>query len=160
MAGMVALRFLAGLALAVWLGGAVAIGSVVAPSAFAVLTAGDAASLVGETLRRFHLVTYAAGLTLVAGLAAMALVGPRPRAFAWRIVTAGLMLAATLASGLWVDQRIRAMRAEIGVPVSTLAHDDARRIAFGRLHGLSTLLMGLTVAGGIALVYWDQRDTR
>jgi hypothetical protein len=157
---MVALRFVSGLALALWLGGAVAIGSVVAPSAFAVLKAGDAASLVGETLRRFHVLTYASGLTLVAGLAGMALVGPRPRAFAWRLVTASLMLAATLASGLWIDQRIRAMRTEIGVPVSTLAREDARRIAFGRLHGLSTLLMGFTVAGGIALVYWDTRDTR
>jgi hypothetical protein len=160
MAGMIALRFVAGLALALWLGGAVAIGSIVAPSAFAVLNAGDAASLVGETLRRFHVVTYVAGLTLVAGFAGMALLGPRPRAFAWRILTAGLMLTATLASGLWVDQRIRTMRAEVGVPISTLAHDDPRRVTFGRLHGLSTLLMGLTVVGGIALVYWDTRDTR
>src|SRR5512135_3171320 len=111
---MVALRFVSGLALALWLGGAVAIGSIVAPSAFAVLNAGDAASLVGETLRRFHFVTYAAGLTLLAGLAGMALVGPRPRAFAWRVLTAALMLSATLASGLWVDARIRAMRHEIG----------------------------------------------
>jgi len=157
---MIALRFVSGLALALWLGGAVAIGSIVAPSAFAVLSAGDAASLVGETLRRFHLLTYASGLTLVAALAGMALVGPRPHAFAWRLLTAGLMLAATLASGLWVDQRIRAMRSEIGAPVSSLAHDDARRVTFGQLHGLSTLLMGLTVAGGLALVYWDTRDTR
>jgi hypothetical protein len=157
---MVALRFVAGLALALWLGGAVAIGSIVAPSAFAVLSAADAAALVGETLRRFHVVTYVAGLTLVAGLAGMALLGPRPRGFAWRILTAGLMLAATLASGLVVDPRIHSMRTEIGVPVSTLARDDARRVTFGRLHGLSTLLMGLTVAGGIALIYWDTRDTR
>jgi uncharacterized membrane protein len=157
---MVALRFVAGLALAVWLGGAVAIGSIVAPSAFAVLSAADAASLVGETLRRFHVVTYVAGLALVAGLVGMALVGPRPRGFAWRLLTAGAMLAATLASGFWVDTRIRSMRTEIGVPVSSLAPGDARRAAFGRLHGLSTLLMGLTVLGGIALVYLDQRDTR
>lgn len=157
---MVALRFVSGLALALWLGGAVAIGSIVAPSAFAVLNAGDAASLVGETLRRFHVVTYVAGLILVAGLAGMALVGPRPRGFAWRMLIAGLMLAATLASGLWVDQRIRALRDEIGVPVSTLARDDARRVTFGQLHGLSTLLMGFTVLGGVALVFWDTRDAR
>lgn len=157
---MVALRFVAGLALAVWLGGAVAIGSIVAPSAFAVLSAGDAASLVGEALRRFHLVAYGAGVTLIGGLAGMALVGPRPRAFAWRLVTAALMLTATLASGLWVDARIRAMRHEIGVPVASLARDDVRRVTFGRMHGLSTLLMAFTVLGGVALVYWDQRDTR
>jgi hypothetical protein len=157
---MVALRFVSGLALALWLGGAVAIGSIVAPSAFAVLNAGDAASLVGETLRRFHLLTYASGLTLVGALALTAIVGPRPRAFAWRLLTAGVMLAATLASGLWVDQHIRTMRTEIGVPVSSLARDDARRVMFGQLHGLSTLLMALTIVGGIALVYWDTRDAR
>ena len=157
---MVALRFVSGLALALWLGGAVAIGSIVAPSAFAVLNAGDAASLVGETLRRFHLLTYASGLTLVGALALTAIVGPRPRAFAWRLLTAGVMLAATLASGLWVDQHIRTMRTEIGVPVSSLARDDARRVMFGRLHGVSTLLMALTIVGGIALVYWDTRDAR
>jgi len=157
---MLALRFVSGLALALWLGGAVAIGSIVAPSAFAVLSAGDAASLVGESLRRFHLLTYASGLTLVGALAFTAIVGPRPRAFAWRLFTAGLMLAATLASGLWVDQRIRTMRAELGVPVSSLAPGDARRVAFGQLHGLSTLLMAVTVMGGIALVYWDTRDAR
>src|SRR5204862_4294856 len=137
------------LALALWLGGAVAIGSIVAPAAFAVLNAGDAASLVGETLRRFHVVTYVAGAILVAALAGMALVGPRPRGFAWRMLIAGLMLAATLASGLWVDHRIRTLREEIGAPVSSLARDDARRVTFGQLHGLSTLLMGFTVLGGV-----------
>jgi hypothetical protein len=157
---MVALRFVSGLALALWLGGAVAIGTIVAPAAFAVLNTSDAASLVGETLRRFHVVTYVAGVVLVASLAVTALMGPRPRGFAWRMAVASLMLIATLASGLWVDRRIRAMRAEIGVPVSTLAHDDARRLMFGQLHGLSTLLMGFTIAGGVALVFMETRDAR
>jgi hypothetical protein len=157
---MIGLRFVSGLALALWLGGAVAFGSIVAPAAFAVLNTSDAASLVGEALRRFHLVTYVAGVAIVGSLAGMALMGPRPRGFAWRMGVAVLMLAATLASGLWVDRRIRAMREEIGVPVSALRYDDARRRTFGQLHGLSTLLMGFTVAGGVALVFWETRDAR
>jgi hypothetical protein len=44
--------------------------------------------------------------------------------------------------------------------VSSLAADDPRRLAFGRLHGLSTALMGLTAIGGLLLLYLDARDTR
>ena len=59
---MVALRFVSGLALALWLGGAVAIGSIVAPSAFSVLSGRRrGVACVGETLRRFHVVTYVCG---------------------------------------------------------------------------------------------------
>ena len=157
---MVALRFVSGLALALWLGGAVAIGSIVAPSAFAVLNAGDAASLVGETLRRFHVVTYIAGLIMLAGLAGMALVGPRPRGFAWRMLIAALMLAATSprASG-WTSGFERCAR-KSACRSSTLAREDARRVTFGQLHGLSALLMGFTVLGGVVLVFWDTRDAR
>ncbi len=157
---MLALRFVAALSLVVWLGGAIAIGSVVAPAAFAVLPVGDAASLVGETLRRFHLVSYAAGVVLLLSLATMALLGPRPHAFAVRIATVSVMLAATLASGAWIDPQIAALRTEIGVAVGTLAHNDPRRVRFGRLHGLSTTLMAVVAAGGLLLLYLETRDPR
>jgi uncharacterized membrane protein len=157
---MSALRFVSMLALAIWLGGMITIGSVAAPSAFAVLPAQDAATAVGEILRRFHLIGYAAGALLIVSLVIMALIGPRPRFFAARLTIATVMLGATLASGLWVDRRIRTMREEIGVPVASLPVDDARRATFGRLHGLSTTLMLLAAAGGIMLVYWDTREHR
>jgi hypothetical protein len=155
---MSALRFVSMLAVAIWLGGMVTIGGVVAPAAFATLGSPEAASLVGETLRRFHLVGYTAGLLLLLSLTSMALMGPRPRAFWIRLGMASLMLAATLVAGLVVDRRIAAMRAEIGAPVGSLAPGDARRVAFGRLHGASTGLMGLAIAAGLALVYLDARD--
>jgi hypothetical protein len=157
---MSALRFVSMLALAIWLGGMITIGSVAAPSAFAVLPAQDAATTVGEILRRFHLIGYAAGGLLIVSLVIMALIGPRPRFFAARLTIAAVMLGATLASGLWVDRRIRTMREEIGVPVASLPADDARRATFGRLHGLSTTLMLLAAAGGVMLVYWDTREHR
>ena len=103
---MLALRFVAALAVAVWLGGTVAIASVVAPSAFSVLTTSQAALLVGETLRRFHLVSYGAGVVVLAAFAVMAVLGPRPRAFGLRLATVVAMLVATLISGLWIDRRI------------------------------------------------------
>jgi uncharacterized membrane protein len=157
---MSALRLAWSVALAVWLGGAITIAAIVAQSAFGVLGPADAATLVGETLRRFHLVTYAAALVMAAALGGMALIGPRPRAFSARMAVVGVMLVASLASGLWIDRRIARLRAEIGVPVATLAREDARRAAFGRLHGYSTALLGLTVIGGLVLLSWDARDSR
>jgi Domain of unknown function (DUF4149) len=157
---MSALRFVSLVALSVWLGGLIAIGSVAAPAAFSVLDPPRAATLVGEILRRFHLVSYGAAAVVLMSLTAMALVGPRPRLLGARLATTGAMLAAMLASGLWVDRRIAEMRRDIGVPVSSLPERDDRRIAFGRLHGLSTLLMLAATVGGVVLVYWESRDPR
>jgi hypothetical protein len=157
---MLALRFVAALSLVVWLGGVLAIGSVVAPAAFAVLPVGDAASLVGETLWRFQLVSYGAGVVLLCALTLMALLGPRPHAFAVRIATVAVMLAATLASGVWIDRRIAALRSDIGAPVGSLPAHDPRRVQFGRLHGVSTTLMALVAAGGLLLLYLEARDQR
>jgi uncharacterized membrane protein len=157
---MSALRFVSLLALTVWLGGMVTIGSVAAPSAFAVLGSADAASLVGEMLRRFHLVSYGAAAIVLVSLACMALLGPRPRALGLRLAITVAMLAAMLVSGLWVDRRVAVMRREIGAPVASLAPGDARRVAFGRLHGLSTTLLLFATAGGVLLVYWETRDPR
>jgi hypothetical protein len=157
---MSALRFVSLLALTVWLGGMVTIGGVAAPAAFAVLGSTDAASLVGEMLRRFHLVSYGAAGIVLLSLAGMALLGPRPRALAPRLAITLAMLGAMLVSGLWVDRRVAAMRRDIGAPVGSLAPDDARRIAFGRLHGLSTLLLLFATVGGVMLVYWETRDPR
>jgi hypothetical protein len=152
-------RLVSSLALLVWIGGAISIFAVVAPAAFAVLPSTDAARVVGETLSRFHRVGYVSGTALVASLALGALIGPRPYAFWARLWIAALMLALTLASGLWVNARVAALRREIGVPVTTLAAGDPRRIAFGRWHALSTALMALTAAGGLVLLYWEARET-
>ena len=155
---MFSLRLVSVLTLIVWIGGAITIAGLVAPSAFAVLPSTDAAQVVGETLRRFHFVGYAAGVVLVGTLVLAALIGPRPHAFWWRLWIAGLMLIATLVSGLWVSGRVADLRREIGVPVSSLSPTDGRRVAFGRWHALSTALTAFTIAGGLVLGYWEARE--
>jgi hypothetical protein len=151
---MLALRFVSVAALIVWLGGAVAVAGIVAPAAFDVLPASEAATMVGEALRRFHLVGYVAGAALIAALAGAALLGPRPMAFWARLWIAAVMLAATLASGLWVNPRVAALRTDPGAA----ARGPAWRASFARWHGASLALMALTVAGGLVLVYWDVRS--
>ena len=84
---MVALRYIYVLALVVWLGGMITIGSVVAPAVFRTLEqtntdsgAGraQAARVVGEVLRQFHVVSYGAGILLGASLVTMRRLGERP----------------------------------------------------------------------------------
>jgi len=158
---MLALRYAALLALAVWVGGLVALGAVAAPAIFDVL--GDAgraraASVFGEVLSRFHAITYACGGIIVASLALRAVLGPRPRRFAVRVSIAGLMLAATAWVGFVVAPRLASVQKEIGGLPSSLPENDERRLAFARGHRLSTTLELVPLAGGLALLFWELKD--
>ncbi len=165
MVGMFALRYVYVLSLVVWLGGMIVLGAVSAPATFQVLENREpssgralAGAVFGETLRRFHAVAYAAGLLLLATLVAMAVVGPRPRGFGVRAAIVAVMLAVAMGSGLIVSRRIARLQQEIGGPVAALDAADPRRTQFGRLHTLSTVLMLVNIAGGLALLYWEAKD--
>ena len=162
---MLALRYVALLTLVVWVGGLLALGAIAAPSIFDVRAATGpdhgrmlAGALFGEILRRFHLVSYAAGVLLLMTLVVRSVLGPRPRRFAWRAGLATLMLAASAYSGLVVAGRIAALQREIGAAPSSLPEGDARRVEFGRLHGLSTALQLVPVAGGLVLIFWEMKE--
>ena len=162
---MIALRYVYVLALAVSLGGTVAVGGIAAPATFAALQQHDPASgrflagvVVGEVLRRSYHVAYVADALLLAGLAGMALLGPRPSNFAVRAGIATIMLALTLYAGVVLTGQIERLQREIGVSVASLPVADPRRVRFGWLHGLSTGLMTITAVGGLALLYWEARE--
>ncbi len=162
---MVVFRYAFALALACWLGGMVVLGAIVAPSTFGVLQARQpttgrmlAGAVFGETLRRFHLVSYAAGAVLLGSLAGMALTGARPAAFGARLAIAAVMLVLALVSGTVVSRRIERVQQQIQGPVASLSADDPRRVEFGRLHAMSTGLMLVNIAGGLVLLYWQARQ--
>jgi uncharacterized membrane protein len=161
---MVALRYAYLFALVLWVGGLLALGGIAAPALFASLTAAHgvagremAGLAFGAVLRRFHLAAYISAAVMVVSLMGMAALGPRPARFAVRLAIVVVMGALTLYSGLVVSGRVERLRNEIGRPVAALAESDARRARFGRLHGLSTVLLGLTAAGGLALLYLEAR---
>jgi uncharacterized membrane protein len=162
---MLALRYAYVLALAVWLGGMVVLGAIVAPATFQVLPASApetgralAGELFGRVLSRFHYVAYGAGATLLVTLAIMAVLGPRPRAFALRAGVVFAMLLVALYSGEFVLVAIDAIQLEVGSLPSRLPAGDARRVRFDELHQLSTRLMMANVVGALALLYWEARD--
>ena len=163
---MLALRYAGLLALTLWVGGLIVLGAICAPAIFAVLAArhvaGDrviAGAIFGEILGRFHLLAYACGVVLLGSLIARGVMGPRPIMFAARLAIAFVMLIATAYSGLVVSANIARVQAEIGAAApSSLAPEDPRRVAFGRLHALSTGLAVVPVLGGLFLLFRELKD--
>jgi hypothetical protein len=162
---MLALRYAALVAVALWIGGVVVLGAVAAPAIFDTMAARGvsegrvlAGAVFGEAFRRFHLVSYACGVVIIGSLVLRAALGPRPTGMATRLGIAVAMLAASLYSGLALSGKIERARADAGGAPSSLAETDPRRIAFGRLHMLSTLLQIVPVAGGLVLLFRELTD--
>ena len=161
---MLALRFAAVLALVVWIGGLVTLGALAAPAAFEVLGARGAGgrtlagSVVGETLRRFNVVTYGCAAVVLLSLTIRGVLGPRPRRFALRVGGLLLMTAAALYAGLVVAPQVAHARQSIGAAPSTLDPADPRRIEFGRLHARSVSVQLVPLLGGLALLLFELRD--
>lgn len=126
--------------LAAWTGIAVFIAAVVTPAAFAVLpTRALAGALVGRTLPVLFALGIVAGLLVAVMNQSME---------AGRAATGGaIVLAVMCVAALMVEQRLRAMLAAVGAPMESLPASDVRRAAFGRLHGVSVLLLGVAVLG-------------
>lgn len=164
---MPGLRYAYVLALAVWLGGMVILGAVVAPTVFQVLPEREpvagrilAGAVFGAALTRFHYVAYACGGVILVSLITMALLGPRPAAFAVRTAVVSAMLGVALYSGFVVLRSVDHLQQEIGANVapSSLPDGDARRVRFDQLHLLSTRLMMVNMLGALALLYWEARE--
>ena len=140
---------------AAWLGAAVLLTASVAPAAFAVLPSRTlAGALVGRVLPVVFITGMAVGL-----LTALAEIsnGPgRPIGFAqdggWWRFGAGLAMAVCCAIAQFViTPRIERIRATIGGPVDALALDDPRRVAFGRLHGMSVAWLGAAIVAAAVI---------
>ncbi len=133
--------------LAAWLGAALLVAAVVAPAAFAVLpTRTLAGALVGRVLP----VLFWSGLALGVVLAAF---GGRTGFGKVGMASSIALAVASAAAQLGIAPRIEVLRASIGSAVDALDPSDPRRMAFGRMHGISVMLMGVgMIAAAVALV--------
>jgi hypothetical protein len=162
---MTFLRYIALVALAVWVGGLVALGTVTAPELFNLLQGRDpaggrelAGELFGGIFDRFQHVAWMLGGVLLVSLGTRAALGPRPRRFAVRMWTVLAMLLVSVATSLFITPRIDAIRLEASGTVAALAEDDPRKGAFGRLHALSNGQVLLTVLAGVGWIWVEMRD--
>ena len=126
--------------LGIWLGAALFFVAVVAPAVFAALpTRALAGAIVGRVLP----VLFYTGA--VAGLVVMLVewrVSPRTPVTA-RIVAGFVTGVACAIAQFGIAPRIAAIRAQIGGSLDSLPAGDARRVAFGRLHGLTVAWLGI-----------------
>jgi hypothetical protein len=162
---MVVLRYLYVLALVIWIGGLVVAGAIVAPAVFDVLQNGTApdgrvlaGAVVGEVLRRLHLMACAMAAAMLIALALQRVLGPRPINFGIRAAIVGTMLAVTIVSGSVISPRVEAIARSLDGPVASLPAGDTRRTEFFRLHGWSNLLLAVTALGGLVLLWWEARE--
>lgn len=162
---MLAIRYVALLALVIWLGGMITLGLLVAPSTFQVLQAADpvsgrglAGSLFGAILRNFHVVEYACGFVVLVCLFAIKFMGPPPHAFIPRVTIIVLMLISSVTSGYAVTPEIVRLQSEVSGPINGLPETDARRVRFDRMHQTSTGLMTVNMALGLVLLFWYVKE--
>jgi hypothetical protein len=130
---------IASLLLSAWLGGALLTVAVVAPGAFAVL---PTRTMAGEMVGRVLGVVFVSGL--VVGIA-VAMAAGAGRTSPGAAITALLASAACAVAQFGINPRIAQIRSAIGGPVDLLPLDDARRVAFGLLHGYSVAGLGVAM---------------
>lgn len=141
--------------LAAWLGAAIFFAAVVAPAAFRALpTRGLAGALVGRTLPVLFVAGLVIGL-LAAGLALREPAGGPGRTLR-SICSVGVALLCA-AGQFGIGARIDRLRASLGTTLDALPVGDPARVAFGRLHALSVLALGLAMLLALAVILSSSR---
>ncbi len=160
------LRFVSVVLLAVWVGGLTALGTIGAPTIFTTLEAHDPAGgrtlaglVFGAVFTRFQHVAWVVGGLLLAVLAVRAALGPRPRRLGLRMWTIAGMLALSVVTALVLTPRIDTLRESTPGTIASLPDTDPRKIAFGRMHGLSNGVMLVILIAGLGLIFAETRDT-
>lgn len=141
------------LGLALWIGGAVALGALAAPMLFRSLPRHQAGAIFGPMLRRFARLRVLALVLVVAGAGCKFLFYESHAATIW--IAARWLAVAFLALELvyelgYQERAMERLRQQLGPEV---AGDDPKRVAFGRLHKRAeALLRASVVAALLALV--------
>jgi hypothetical protein len=163
---MVVLRVASLVVLSIWVGGLAVLGFVAAPVIFATLQAHDpsggralAGVVFGAVFARFQFWAWILGGLLILMLGARALLGPRPRRLGWRLWAVTAMIALGLVTALAIAPRIDRIRQDVTGAVADLPDTDPRKAEFGRLHGLSNVIMLVTLLGGVGLMWIETTDT-
>jgi len=132
-----------------WLGAAIFFSTAVAQAAFSVLPSRTlAGALVGRTLP----VVFYAGIVAGCIVIAVELAGGSATRSAWRITGAAVVATLCAVAQFGIGSRIERVRASIPGAIEDLPASDARRIAFGQLHGVSVGLLGVAILAAVLVV--------
>jgi hypothetical protein len=141
------------LALALWIGGAIALGALTAPELFRRLPRAQAGEIFGPILRRFARVRLGAILVAIAAAAIRNIVWESHSASGW-IVLRWISLAALAAIVIEEIYRIEpAMERHRAAFRVELGEDDPERRAFMVLHRRSEGLMKVSLAAALIALF-------
>lgn len=142
------------LGLALWIGGAVALGALVAPTLFRVLPRHEAGSIFGPILRRFARLRAVALVLIVVSAGVKYMRWETHAATPWLVIrwTAIAFLAFTLVYEiLFLERPMEALRAVLGPEVPA---GDSGRLRFNALHRRAEgLLKASILAAFVALLF-------
>jgi hypothetical protein len=139
----------AALLVAAWIGAALITVAVVAPGAFAVLPSRSmAGTMVGRVLPALFIAGMVIGVVVAAVTSGAPSAGaPSAGASRWASASALVAALACFVAQFAITPRLDRLRAGIGGPVDALPAGDARRVAFGLLHGYNVAGLGVAVLG-------------
>jgi hypothetical protein len=143
------------LGLALWIGGAVALGALTAPVLFGALPRHQAGGIFAPVLRRFARLRAGALVLIVIGAGAKFVHWETHAATPWLVIrwVAIAFLAFDLVYELlFIERPMNAMRANLG---SDVAADDPKRLRFNVLHGRAEGLMKASLAAAFVALFFS-----
>jgi hypothetical protein len=145
--------------LAFWLGAAAFFSVAVAPALFAVL---PTRTLAGEVVGHVLPGVFYSGIVVGLLIIVIEVAGRAGWSWRGREMLGVVIIVACAIAQLAVGPRIMRLRAEIAGPVESLPTDDARRVMFGRLHGVSIAWLGVAMLAAAIMLVLSARslDTR
>jgi len=147
------LRYLMLLSLIVWLGGVIFFSFVLAPTAFSVVSARQAGSVVSRSLSALHWVGIVSGIVfLTTSMLYSRLHAGSAQPLAPRHILLYIMLGLTLISQFGISPRMATLRGSLPETNSPEATDPVR-MRFNALHAWSTRLEGGVLLLGLVAVY-------
>ena len=139
------------LGLAVWVGGALVLGALVAPRLFRALPRHEAGAIFGPTLRVFARIRLAMLVVTIAAAAAMQLFWQKPTALvAVRWAALAFVTASVLYEIGWLEKALEARRVHLGPEVG---EDDPKRREFNRLHKRAEMLLKIATLAACAAMF-------
>lgn len=158
-------RFLEMLALGVWLGSMVFLAFGTAPVAFQVAPTRElAGAIVGQSLTRLYILSYVcAALFLLGVVVEQQLTGKSFGEFAGPIVLVVVMTLLIVANHQFIGVKLGELRGEMTAAFGSIdatPKDNVLRQTFGRLHGVSFLLLMGDMLLGLAALYLNLRRLR
>lgn len=150
------LQFAYHLGLALVVGGAIVLGSVVAPAVFkAARTRGEGGVLFGAILARYDQLAIF-GVLVIAVASILKFFAFEDADLGWRLVARwaalGLLASAVLYASVWSNPIARTLRAQTP-NFDELPPNNATRVEFAKLHRASSRAMRVAVLAGLAAMF-------